>query len=74
MPLLLPKDFIHTFLSNPHRQYLNPLRSHTDHPQKRPKRAGRNMQLSQTPTKILQAAFPGWGSHGFVSDIRGFYF
>ena len=32
------------------------------------------MQLSQAPTKILQAASPGRNLHVFVSDITGLYF
>jgi len=32
------------------------------------------MQLSQTHTKILQAASPGRDPHVFVSDITGLYF
>jgi len=75
MAPLLPKDFLYTFFSNPHRQYPNPLRSHTDHPQKRPKREeGRDMQLNQTPTQILQAASPGRDPHGFVSDNTRLHF
>ena len=48
--------------------------SHTDHPQKRPKRAeASDMQLDQTPTKILQAASTGRGCHVFVSDNTELY-
>ena len=71
MPLLLLKDFLHTFLSKPHKQYLNPLRSHTDHPQERPTREGHDMQFRQTPTKIIQASSPGRPLMVLFLIIRG---
>ena len=49
--------------------------SHTDHPQKRPKREeGSDMQLSQTPTKIQQAASPARDPHVLFLIIQGYTF